>query len=1088
MSLLDEHRQISYADSKGSYLVFNLNLPEQKNKFLDDFKAKRKQYFTFGSLSIILFLTLLYLGPLEGLERFGFFGLRKGEEQPSLALTNDSTWSPSVSLVSTYKSISVYGSYQNDLNQNNSAFVEYRRVGDSTWKRGMEMAVDRRDSANQWRGSIFELQPDTDYEVRVTFEDADGVEGSIISSQLESSMSTSLSSPIATATPAVPSPMPSVSSLASPNATFFVENFESGDINLWTSSLVEAGNTLEVINPAAYQGGFGMRVKTGGSSDDATVQKNIGEVSELYMRVMVKLASDVSEGYHQIFMSSSTAEHGSDVGALAIRRKSDDQNNNLFTLASGSYEDTGVDLELNRWYCLETQAVVGVGAGLVRAWVDGKLVADRQNLNTGTTSVSWLRIGADAQPVTSEYHFDDFGASSSGQIGCLSQAAVTEPLAQIRGTHVTAVEAVVKTRSDNFPSLGKTYHVSTSGSDTNAGTEALPFRMIQKAANTVSVGDKVLIHAGFYNEMVTINASGNVNNYIVFEAAGDGEVVIDGGCTRTNNILINGNFIRISSLTMKNAQDHSILTHGAGDFSVIENNKIMNWDCNDTGPENQAGIASWGSSSASTEALTIRNNTISRSIGSGSTSSKGDGIWIKNLLVNAGGGHAIYGNTITGPNIYDAIGGEPENDQPGGLYRDSDIYNNTISGCFDDALQIEGQSVNLRVWNNTLSDCIVGVGIAPIFKGPVYIVRNVIYDIQPKLGRGGGVFKAGDQSVSSLGKVFIFHNTLYTTFDMGGLLQSGGGVTLGNFIFKNNTLRVGDYVVETTSHTNPMEFNNNNLYTSDTGGKFAKWNGTVYSSFESFKSGSGQEASGMSTNNEQFVNVASRDFRLQSTSPLVDKGVVISGVNDADSSWPYAGAAPDNGAFESGAASSVSLPRSSPSPSPLTASSPAPSPAPSPAAVINPIRVTLQPIADAYVDKNRPSVNFGGLPALLVDGRPVRITYMKFDLTSVFGPVTLAKLRIRVTNSSSSTQNFKLVENSIWQESLITYNNRPTLGAAQATISRAKSGTFVEVDLTSAVLAKLGGLMTIGIDSSGSDGLDFNSRDASADRPVLIIQ
>jgi hypothetical protein len=47
-------------------------------------------------------------------------------------------------------------------------------------------------------------------------------------------------------------------------------------------------------------------------------------------------------------------------------------------------------------------------------------------------------------------------------------------------------------------SAGSTYYVSPDGSDTAAGTEAAPFRTIQKAASLVDAGDTVVVRAGTY--------------------------------------------------------------------------------------------------------------------------------------------------------------------------------------------------------------------------------------------------------------------------------------------------------------------------------------------------------------------------------------------------------------------------------------------------------------------------------------------------------------------------------------------------------------------------------------------------------------
>ncbi|HEV8639095.1 MAG TPA: DUF5123 domain-containing protein, partial [Chloroflexota bacterium] len=60
----------------------------------------------------------------------------------------------------------------------------------------------------------------------------------------------------------------------------------------------------------------------------------------------------------------------------------------------------------------------------------------------------------------------------------------------------------------------------------------------------------------------------------------------------------------------------------------------------------------------------------------------------------------------------------------------------------------------------------------------------------------------------------------------------------------------------------------------------------------------GQERNGL-WGRAAFVDAAGGDFRLAAGSPGVDAGAVLPGFNDADSPWPYHGAAPDIGAFES---------------------------------------------------------------------------------------------------------------------------------------------------------------------------------------------
>jgi hypothetical protein len=74
---------------------------------------------------------------------------------------------------------------QGDDNRNATATIEYRRKGESTWKRGLDLlrlqgeetflrgALDYT-APNMFSGSLFDLQEDADYEIRLTLTDPDG--------------------------------------------------------------------------------------------------------------------------------------------------------------------------------------------------------------------------------------------------------------------------------------------------------------------------------------------------------------------------------------------------------------------------------------------------------------------------------------------------------------------------------------------------------------------------------------------------------------------------------------------------------------------------------------------------------------------------------------------------------------------------------------------------------------------------------------------------------------------------------------------------------------------------------------------------
>lgn len=72
------------------------------------------------------------------------------------------------------------------------------------------------------------------------------------------------------------------------------------------------------------------------------------------------------------------------------------------------------------------------------------------------------------------------------------------------------------------------YHVAIQGSDQAPGTEAQPFRTISRAAAIAEPGDNITVHAGVYREWVNPANGGTKEQRIVYQSAGDGEVVITG--------------------------------------------------------------------------------------------------------------------------------------------------------------------------------------------------------------------------------------------------------------------------------------------------------------------------------------------------------------------------------------------------------------------------------------------------------------------------------------------------------------------------------------------------------------------------------
>jgi hypothetical protein len=156
-----------------------------------------------------------------------------------------------------------------------------------------------------------------------------------------------------------------------------------------------------------------------------------------------------------------------------------------------------------------------------------------------------------------------------------------------------------------------------------------------------------------------------------------------------------------------------------------------------------------------------------------------------------------------------------------------------------------------------------------------------------------------------------------------------------------------------------------------------------------------------------------------------------------------------------------------------------------------PETVTLTATADTYASNAAATTNFGTSAMLGVDNSPVEVTYLKFDLSAYAGrTLESATLQLRSAGSGSTgMQNVKLVADDSWTEGGITYNSRPALGTSIGTLGPTTTNTSYSVPLTvSGLTGELGQQLSLGMDSSSSDGLDLNSKEAgSTVAPTLVL-
>ncbi len=230
--------------------------------------------------------------------------------------------------------------------------------------------------------------------------------------------------------------------------------------------------------------------------------------------------------------------------------------------------------------------------------------------------------------------------------------------------------------------------------------------------------------------------------------------------------------------------------------------------------------------------------------------------------------------------IYTGSSGALEN--PGVAF-DADIYNNYIHHISDDGFEPEGTCINQRFRNNIVDRTLIGISLAPITQGPTWVLRSVFtnYTSSP--------IKWASKPD---GTVYFYHNTSWTN---AANLNAMSMITpIKNTVMRNNIFQGNRYAFEEPfTGSTGNDWNNDNWYTTRAAGNpHFKWENTNYNTIKNLCSATGLECNGYE-DPPGLTKPASGDFTLLSSSPNIDRGVLIPGINDN-----FKGAAPDVGAYE----------------------------------------------------------------------------------------------------------------------------------------------------------------------------------------------
>jgi hypothetical protein len=454
-----------------------------------------------------------------------------------------------------------------------------------------------------------------------------------------------------------------------------------------------------------------------------------------------------------------------------------------------------------------------------------------------------------------------------------------------------AVEKLLKSRTlaePKEPAGMRVRHV-VPGKGGGDGSERAPFQGLDAAQKIAQPGDLFLVHKGAYDAPFSVKRSGEPGKPIIWRGAGDGEAAIDGGGQANRGVETSGvHDVWLEKLSVKGV---------AMGVLFIDSSRIVVRRCHLY--DLKCGMYTHMTDEAkSPKGLFISDNLMEGPFTWGQDN-KGAKVDEYRGIQFFGMGHVVCYNRIR--NFKDGMDTFPSK-----YCAAIDFHNNEVSECMDDGCEMDFSERNTRCFNNRFTNVFQGVSEQPIFGGPTYIVRNVLYNVmvEPfKLHNNGAGPSGGPWAPSG---ALILHNTIVKK-DEPFILWSGAPVY--NCVTRNNLfIGGGRRAMDFEAMMTDCDFD----YDGFGGGPwphFMKWNKVLYASVDEARAKAPVErhavlvdaatvfASGLGRPTDVNVPLdpAKNDLRLRPGSAAIDAGDVLPNINDG-----FTGKAPDLGAYELG--------------------------------------------------------------------------------------------------------------------------------------------------------------------------------------------
>jgi len=441
----------------------------------------------------------------------------------------------------------------------------------------------------------------------------------------------------------------------------------------------------------------------------------------------------------------------------------------------------------------------------------------------------------------------------------------------------------VTTRAEPQPASDPTIKYVSPGNGGGIGTMSDPYLGLQEAADNAQAGDHFIVSSGTYQEFTILN-SGTETEPISFISEEQHGAIIDGENTDRGIVTIGSFSQGISHFIL----DGFIIENGFwaldaqnSEFITIRNNYITDVDYGYVN-RRQMGLD--------------RNQYIINNLFEGRSVWPGSGIPSERCIDLRGTQNLVRYNTIK--NFADGVSADGPPQQTNFAM---EIHNNDIYNIVDDNIEVDFVVSNAMVYSNRCYNGRAGVSLAPIYGGPAYIFRNIIYNTENssfKMNRGPS-------------GLVIAHNTVIAE---GNAISSSAGWQ--NTFFRNNVVIGSRYCFEEfdlVSGSNDdwdygAYFSSRN---GDSGSPWFKWDNIRYNNVPELQSSGILEANALELALSDFEDIeiptsydieySSNDFNVFpiNGSPVIDNGDSGDNMDHLNEHFVFDGA-PDRGAIEFG--------------------------------------------------------------------------------------------------------------------------------------------------------------------------------------------